>query len=514
MIKSWRRKVAIIGTVCMVLTLSFLFVAGTIVVVDSMRAESNQALDINWEIDGQKHISVNISDATNDSLLQNWLAELLAISIPTLGLAGTVIPAVYNAGTKKVKGILLQDMTRYFFPCYGIIMLENLALTLMGQACCAIGQTESLKWFLSGSVLSVVYAALLVLGTGLSDRLTRFYVKEYISDKISELAVVQQKKSSGRINPEQMKQFMTEHSEFLAALSKHIAEKTADTESPFFSNDNALVEEICQISKVITYQRKDENPELETRYGFTDSFDTIFHYANFEEDSSAISESIYYSLPASDGVRKDFSEQVNYAYEFWQNVLNPFQNIGQEVKAACRILYAMNFEDGKLNDNYVIVGCGLIVYLYKKYYSSSNEHQIREVEQCAIFIDQMTYVFRNEYCYALKDSLSLHDTLKLCTDLLFTVWVTALIEEYSAHSSHDAIHLYESIDRLILGESGYLAVSAHTWDYVSKYVSLSWILIEQLPTIANKAWTMEQKRKMLAYVQQQLNFYQEGMRYE
>lgn len=509
MIKSWRRKIAKIGTACMILTLAFLFVAGVFVSHSSLKTEQNKALSLNLNIDGQRQVSVNISDSTDDSEIQTWLTELLTIVIPALGLAGTVVPAVYNAGNRKVKGILIQDMTRYFFPCYGIIMLENLALTLVGQACCAVGQTEPLKYFFIGSVLSVVYASALVLGTGLSEKLTEFYVKGYISDKIDELAVVKQSECSSKQNSEQVEQFITKRSKFLAALSRHIAEKAADTESPFFITDEALVEEIRQIIKVITYQRRDENRELETSYGFTDSFDAIFRYADIEKDSNAICESIYYRLPASKCVRNDFSEQIGYAYEFWQNVLNPFPNIGQEAKTACRILYAMNFQKGKLNENYVVIGCGLIVYLYKKYHSSSNDHQVREVEQCAMFIDQMTYVFRSEFQYSSEDTISLHDTLKLCTDLIFTVWVIALIEEYSAHSSHDSPQLYEAVDRLILGESGYFAVSAHTWDYVSKYVSLSWNLIKQLPTIANKAWTMEQKRKLLAYVKQQLNFYQD-----
>lgn len=510
MIKPWRRKMAIIGTVFMGLFLFGLIVAGIVVTIPSPQVESNETLDINMEIAGQKHISVNISDATNDSLLQAWYIDVFTILFPALGLAGTVIPTVYHARDRKVKGILMHEMTKYFFPCYGIIMLENIVLALVGQVCCAIGEDKLLWWFFFGLILSTVYAAALVLGTGLHERVTQFYVDVYIADNISELAVIQQKNNSGRTESDQKRR--TDRSKFLAAISEHIAEKIANTECPFFINDNERIKEICQISKVITYQRKRDNPELEGKYGFIDSFDTIFKYADFEVESSAISENVFYTLPASNNVRVAFSKQVTYAYEFWQNVLRPCQSIGQEAKAACRILYAMNFEHNKLNDNYVIIGCGLIVYLYRKYHSNSSEHQMREVDQCAVFIDHMTYVFRNEYCNETPEEL--RDILKMCTDLLFTVWVIALTEEYSVYRSYDSVHLHESIDRLILGESGYLAITTHVLGYVSKYMALGWIVIKQLPSIANKAWTMEQKRKMLAYVQQQLNSYQEGMSYE
>lgn len=493
MLKAWRRLMALAGFVWMFITLiGFMYrgITGTASMnyIDYLAGYAEQVIGF-------------LNRADNP-----WNKNAMGIVFPTLGLAGSVVPAVYGARNRKIKGILIHDVTRYFFPLYGFIMVGNLAMSVAGQVCASMDIFQPLKYFLAGSVLSVVYAAVLILGTGLNERITQWYIQGYISDHISVLKVSarQEQGSKNWLRRRIYCWIRTRRAKFLAALTSHIAEQTAEVKTPYCIIEKSLEKEIRQVIKIITYQTASQNTALKTKYGFTESFDVIFKYTDDSIDPNSCCDCVYYELPASEQVRGVLAGQVESAYEFWQIALGSFQNIGKEAKAACRILYALTFRNGRLYDNYMIMGCGLIVYLYKKYHSASDDSNKHEIERCAMFIDHMTDVFRGEACFLDDPDNGLKDTLRLCTDLLFTVWVIAEAEIYSAPNTYECHQLNETVDRLILGEHGYVSRAILSQNNIAKYLCLGWCLIKKLPSVANKAMTMVQKRVLLDYILQEI----------
>lgn len=505
MIRFWR-KIFLLGANIIAIVMIIMLTLGLVNTVQFQNSNSEDLVSIDCKVNNQAEIAIEVKNTIEESQSQKLQPEAMAILFSALGLAGSVVPAVYNAGSRKIKGILVQDMTRYFFPHYGWLLVGNLIITLCGQICCAMDNTAGLLYFLIGALFSVAYATILILGTGLNQSTTEFFIKRYISDKIHTLKVTRSENSHQASYIQDKNDIQTERFDFLKALATHISEQTAEIETHFYMTRKTLLDEIRQVGKIITYQTAEYNQDLSSHPGFIDGFDLIFKFTDEPVDSIAICDNVYYELPASKEVRHEFSEQVEYAYEFWQIVLGNFDNIGKEAKTACRILYAMAFHNGKLCDNYLIIGSGLVLYLYKKYHHQNTDLASREVDKCAAFIDQMTCIFRGESWLSSNPKVKTNDILKLCGDLLYTVWIIALVEECASLEHNSAPHLNEAIDRLILGEDGYIAILSHTQDYTAKYLSLVWCLLKQLPSVANKVWTLERQRSLLAYVESELEF--------
>lgn len=494
MLKSWRRWLAFIGSGWMLVTLASIMYRvfnGAVLVayVDSLAVYTEQI--------------VKFLNPKNNP----WDKEAMEIVFPALGLAGSIVPAVYGSRGKRVKGILIHDMTKYFFPLYGLVMVLNLIISIAGQICAVMNITQPLKYLLTGSLLSAIYATVLVLGTGLNERITKSYIKGYISDHISKLRVSAKRKKQSRCK--WIKEFdykrKNRRAKFLAALTSHIAQQTADVKTPYCITNKSLDHEIKQVFKLITYQTVEQNPALKDKCGFIESFEIIFQYTSVPLKAASCCNSVYYELPASDLVRSNFADQVESACEFWQIALESINDTGKEAKAVCRILHALAFENDRIQENYVIASCGLIAYLYKKYHSITNDVTLHEIERCALFVDEMIDTFRNEARFLGKPSEGLKDALRLCADMLYIIWVIAEIETYTAPRIYECYQVSEAVDRLILGEHGYVGRSILTQCNTTKYLCFSWCLIKQIPSVARKAVTMEQKRELMRYIFEKLN---------
>lgn len=113
MVKAWRRWIAIIGSGWMLVTLSaimYQLFTGVVLLdyVDSLAGYTEQIV---------QYLNAKCNP---------WDKEAMKIVFPTLGLAGSIVPAVYGSRRQKVKGILIHNMTKYFFPFYGLFMTFNL----------------------------------------------------------------------------------------------------------------------------------------------------------------------------------------------------------------------------------------------------------------------------------------------------------------------------------------------------------------------------------------------------
>lgn len=494
MVKAWRRWIAIIGSGWMLVTLSaimYQLFTGVVLLdyVDSLAGYTEQIV---------QYLNAKCNP---------WDKEAMKIVFPTLGLAGSIVPAVYGSRRQKVKGILIHNMTKYFFPFYGLFMTFNLIISMAGQICTVMNITQTLKYLLSGSILSVLYAFVLVLGTGLNERITKFYIKGYINDHISKLQVsakhVQQSKY--RWVRRHYQKCRNKRAKFLAALTSHIAKQTSDAKTPYCITDKSLKREIRQVFKLISYQTVKQNKALKNRCGFIESFEIIFQYATESVETNSCCNCVYFELPASELARSNFADQVESACEFLQIALESANNIEKEAKAVCRIIHALVFENDRLQENYVIICCGLVACLYKKYHSIVDNSGLHEIERCALFVDQMVDIFRGEAGFLDKPVEGLRDALHLCADMLYTIWVIAEVEAYSAPNIYELYQVNEAVDRLIFGEHGYVGRSILSRLNTTKYLCLAWCLIMQIPSVARKAVTVEQKRELMNYILEKIH---------
>lgn len=417
-----------------------------------------------------------------------------------LGLSGSVIPAVYNAGTKRTKGILIADMTKYFFPWYGIVMLQNLILSIVGQF---VETMDNWKYLLPAILTTTAYSILLVLATGLYERVSRMFVRVYIWEKSCVLRP--------KFAYKQKSMLINKRALFLKDLSSYIASQVIVAGTPHCNTDKYLAKEIQQIAEFMLPVSERKALKQKKTSTIVDEFGLLF--CSSRQVCGSICDTIYYDLPATESRKNFFALQIELACEFWKQLLGSIPNLSDKAHAACRIFCSMQsgskVEKGigvyrknclqNYHGSLSVMVCGLITYLYKTSQNEATEKLSSNVDYCAEFVHEMWAVFRAEVPFGDDGaSISFYE-VSLYTEMLFILYALSQIEQYiqAGKEVEDSVkHLlddfwkssYVHIGRKLLLDENFCI-----------YLTLARCILRQLPSPANRPLSPEQKKRLRFY---------------
>lgn len=404
-----------------------------------------------------------------------------------LGLAGSIIPAVYNAGAKRTRGILIADMTKYFFPLYGIVMLQNFVLSITGQF---VENLENWKYLLPATLVTTVYSILLLLATGLYERVSRLFISVFIYEQSRILRP--------KITRRQRITYKNKRAAFLADLSTHIANQTAATNTPHCNTDKCLKREIRQIVNFMLSFSELRALKKKKPSRILDEFDLLF--PSSKQTHRNLRDSIYYELPASESIRNFFTLQIELSCEFWKQLLAPLPSLNEKAHTACRIFDSMKGHSKKRYGSLTVMTCGLIVYLYKSNHENATENASCNVDYCANFVQEMWNIFQADLPFINNTASLPNHVVSLYAEMLLILYGISQIEKYlqADRSYEDSVkHL---LDTFWKGAHVHIGRELLMDTPFQIYLTLALHILRQLPSPANRPLSPAQKKKIRIYV--------------
>lgn len=395
-------------------------------------------------------------------------------------VAGSIIPPVYSARSNRRKGVLIGDMTKYFFPMYGVVLLSNFILSVEGQSVAGI---QKWQYPLTGVLVTTVYAVTLILATGLVDAVSDAFVGSYI-----------RKMSKGLCS----KAPKEEISQFLSELSSHISQRLVMERTPHCITSNGLKKSIITAVRLVAHKLPDISGENCEMQNFSDEFMLIFDSPDVSRKK--LFDDVYRGIPAIKERQNSFQLQVEFAGEFWKVTLNTIEDYADKVSAVCRIFDSIEKEQDTSRGYNTIMGCGLVLYLYKQNCSAPNKHEKDAANNCAQFINEMMEVFRADIAFQGVNGCVPDRKVCLFADLIALVWVISEMEHYVQGDLG-----YKSIPTQIITafwhtEYACLIRKNLTADGMDCYIALAICLVKQLPSPVNRPLTQWQLGNLRKYV--------------
>lgn len=412
------------------------------------------------------------------------------------GLAGSVIPPVYKLEAIRKKGILIGEMIDYYFPHYKIVMLINFILSFCGQR---INAKDMWVYLFAAILVTVVYAIVLVMAIGLNKWYSDRLIMRFTSNRIKVLqpdafcsSMVDDKK--------------IERARFLAGMCSYISAELVKVTTPHCITPIHLEEYIRQIIPLIIPQEIRLNLTEPRDFGFLEEYSSFFRGLGRESETMEdICDAVFYEIPAYNDALQAFDLQVDLAEEFWRLILNPMPNLAAQVQGTCRVFHSVVSFSGEHQEGYLILGCGLITYLYRVGHERSEFTNTTATDYCARFVDEMRNTFLADKPFTKGDDGWERSVEQLCKDHMMLIWCIAETEIYrvaSLQSKHEADRILKSY----LNDAGCEIVwrMMHSI-HIRLYLSLALCLIRQLPSTANRSMAPAQKKRLCSYVLNQIN---------
>ncbi len=411
-----------------------------------------------------------------------------------LGLAGSVIPAVYEAGSNRMRGILISDMTKYFFPAYGFVLLMNLLLSITGRF---VEGIDSWVYLLFPIFLTTIYSVTLILATGLSARISSLFVRLYILERSRILHHIQKTQKLSDKN---------KLAAFLADLSSHIAAQLATANTPHCNTSLSLMRDIWQVVNLIiplSTQQESEEERPEHAERILNEFDLIFSVPELTDANLA--NSVYYEMPASESVRKSFAFQIELSSEFWKLALSSMSSQNDRARAACRVFDSMNKIPKKHFGSLTVMTCGMILHLYKESRSAESNSNNPSIDYCVGFAQEMWNTFRSDASFLNNDEALYIKKVSLYAEILFIIFSISIIEQYLQSDSTTENTAKQALDEFWGSAYVHIGRELLKKEHFKKYLALSLCMIRQLPSHANRPIFIAQKTGLQNYA-----FYQQS----
>lgn len=402
------------------------------------------------------------------------------------GLAGSVIPAVYNARSRRLRGVLVSDMTKYCFPLYGIVMLENLVLSIAGRFVVGV---EDWKYLLPAAIATTCYSIILLLATGLYGRVSQWFAAMYIREQ----SRIFRPQSPDNPNQEQME----ERAEFLADLSVHVAGQLAAASTPYCITGDSLKREIRMAAEFIVCEAVCSNLKHSKPGSILNEYDLFFSALGLDKNTAC--DELYFDLPVAESARNTLFVQMEMARQFWKLILDQITGLSDQARAVCRIFDAMEHSGSRL-----VMTCGLIVALYKRNQSQGKNSYKRDIDYCTHFASELWKIFSAEKLFAQNQKIPKSDVM-LYAEMLILIWNLSQAEQYlqGAGDCEDLVPQY--LCEFWHGDHALIARNLVMNKPIQKYLSLAMCMLCQLPSPANRPLYPAQVKRLRGYILSQKN---------
>ncbi len=310
--------------------------------------------------------------------------------VGAMGLVGLALSYINAARTHRVKGLLMNDVIRYYYPYYGCVFISYGVFALLGRYCWGVGARTSgvicLLGLFFGLLYQIIMAWKVFFSDAQSEKLATNYIKAmvyYYKEESTDVPPMQEIRSVARYIS---RRFVEENRRFVNASDSNNNGKSVEKAD---QDIMLLIEFLDEKRDVVA-----ENESREThRCGVVGDFNHLFYLnSDSEKSGEAISlhdkiAALLYGLPSFQSATKRFSLQVRMIADTWQSILTEAREPNLQIHIACEIL---RVSAEKLPSVLTPLCCGLILCLHELYIRSADISDGRQWNYCADFMHQMT----------------------------------------------------------------------------------------------------------------------------
>lgn len=286
--------------------------------------------------------------------------------ITATGAVCFALTYVNTARERRVKGILMEQVIREFYPWYGWIFSAHFLCAILGQYGCAVEARATAVLCLLGMFLSVAYA----LEMALSVVFSRERREDLVSCYIERAA-----KGALKNGPDQAR--------ILHQVGQYVGERFQEGTLP---EDGIKTEEAGIVGLLLDLGGRGYCSSTLPEGDLLDQFALLFRTT--EGDKPPRPEYLLYDLPCCQKPWTAFQNHVLTFSRMWYSVLDGLQDGFRRAELACRIL--REAERKRLT---APVCCGLIVYLHEaNSLDTAGFPALEDQILCARFLGRLSHV--------------------------------------------------------------------------------------------------------------------------
>ena len=415
----------------------------------------------------------------------------LQVVIGALGIAGGILSAITAVKLRRVNGILLDEVLNCYFPLYWVMFAFNCVFVALGQYCCIAGQALSSFICFIGAFLCLMYIIVVGAATAFSEKaanlLTSWYTK-----KLAKILSPARKCKCAYV----LRKRKELRSKIIGSIGEHVASQLEKTTASFHISQG-IEQQVRAILKICGDSNSSDD------YSLIKDFTYSFSKGNIPLLPCEFENAVYYELPFTEAARNSFCEQMGLAYEMWKSILSPLHETGRAAQAACRILFIYVKQNKRRSFGHIsAICCGLVVYLYRYFCSDKESTDCGTLSRCAEFVYEMERIIDSELQQVAAAQQDADTLLRFCGEMMTLLLTMVNTEQYfSTTVNNKSVDLIlELLRRLHYRKDG-IGISVNlVEEHITRYLCYTTLIFNRLPSVAARAQTIRQKRKIKAYV--------------
>lgn len=273
--------------------------------------------------------------------------------ISALGAVCFALTYINTVQTRRVKGVLLEDVVRFYYPYYGYIFILHGCFAALGQYSCTVKIRVSGIFCLVGMLVCLVYAVQMAYGICFSPRRCNRLVSQYIQ--------IRAESSSDQSS-----------SQLVYQVAQYAAQRFEELGGNM-ENDDILRWLAALVPVDSDFRAIQSNM-------FPDTFEYLFKSEN-NSSGPVYSKYIFFSLPGYAERGRIFQMSVQQFSVMWDCLLSSVDSERQQTALACQMLRQAACE-------MTVLGCGLVRYLYTSRIERLDRDR-KKWDACAMFLSSI-----------------------------------------------------------------------------------------------------------------------------
>lgn len=315
--------------------------------------------------------------------------------IGAMGLVGLALSYVNTARTHKVKGLLLNDVIRYYYPCYGWVFISYGIFALLGRYCWSVGARTAGVCCLMGLLIGLFYQVRMAWKVSFSDeqseKLATNYIKDMVDDCKTRALEARPSREIHSVARYISRRFIDENRRFADVAGATLSGRNSEEPDQDIQSLLKFLDEPKNTDAANTRQEAD-------RRGVVGDFNRIFYLSSKAGKAKKAfslrkkTASVLYGLPSFRDSVKRFGTQVRMTADTWRSVLSEAEDLFWQVHIVCQIL---SVSVKQVPSVVTPLCCGLILCLHETYIRNADISGSRQWNYCAEFLSQMTQLIEN-----------------------------------------------------------------------------------------------------------------------
>lgn len=402
--------------------------------------------------------------------------EGLQAVIGVLGIASGATSVLLSVKEKKIKGVLMSDILKFYFPFYLWFIIYNCIFVILGQYFCIVKLPYSAVLCFFGAFTCAIYIFVLCFFLVISENKLHWLVMLYINKKITVFIISRKNQDSGDVDDCRVN-FIGNAGEYLSNQLKCFNAPFCVRSKQLDSQVEALLSLTCEKNTFIQKGFLDDFPEI---FNAQKEVDISF----FKTNPNLLYDAVYFRLPCIKESYDFFCKQIEMFYNIFNSILHPMLGSGYEVESICRMFYIYTIKDHyKGYKNITAFACGLILYLYR-YYSNAelprSTSKISHISNCIYEMERKFFEAKKHTEGTLAKNID--RLLYVCKEMLVELLVMATVEQYYGTESKIYNDLYDVINRMCMSENTSRTITNLVEEDFVRYLCYADIILSQVPS--------------------------------